>query len=141
MRLCCASVNKGGTVVPDDPDSDALLADLNTQLTVLGPEIQGLNDFISMSVSADLKAELDSVLTARMLRQSLIQTVIADLTALLADGYPLLPAIIVPESLFSELQEQNTALAAALAMFSDTTITAGPLSLTPNPTPPTKPGP
>ena len=125
----------------DDQDSDALLADLNAQLAIIEPQIQGLNDFISMPVSTELQAELNTVLDGRKLRQSLILTVVTDLTALLANGYPDLPPITVPGSLFAELQEQNAALDAALTVFTADQIVAGPMTTSKNPKPPTNPGP
>jgi hypothetical protein len=131
----------------DDPNP-ALRTELNAALAVLAPQIRGLNDLATTSISTELLAEVNDQITARVRRQGLIQAVLngldaalAELEALDADGYPDLPAVPVLGSLFAELQEESSDLAAATGVFSDEQITAGPLTQTPNPTPPSKTGP
>ena len=132
----------------DDPNP-ALRAELNAALAVLAPQIRGLNDLSKTSISPDLLIQVEDQITARVRRQALIQAVLngldaalGELEALESDGYPALPTMAVVGSLFSELQEENSDLAAAVGVFSPVeTISAGPLSVSANPNPPTNPGP
>ena len=132
----------------DDPNP-ALRAELNAALAVLAPQIRGLNDLSKTSISPDLLIQVEDQITARVRRQALIQAVLngldaalGELEALESDGYPELPTMAVVGSLFSELQEENSDLAAAVGVFSPVeTISAGPLSVSANPNPPTNPGP
>ena len=137
----------GTMTIPNDPNP-TLRAELMAALAVLAPQIRGLQDLLAMALSADLHAQISAQITARTTRQQLIMTVIGGLDAVVNqretlndNGYPGLPAVTVAGSLFSELQEENSDIAAALAVFTVDQITAGPLTTSPNPNPPTQAGP
>lgn len=137
----------GTTTIPNDPNP-ALRAEYMAALAVLAPQIRGLQDLATMPVSADLHTQIAAQIAARTNRQTLIMAVLAGLDAVVHEreslndnGYPGLPAVTVPGSLFSELQEENSDIAAALAVFSSDQIVAGKLTTSPNPNPPTNPGP
>ena len=137
----------GTMTIPNDPNP-ALRAELMAALAVLAPQIRGLQDLATMPVSADLHTQISAQITARTTRQQLIMAVLGGLDAVVNEretlgdnGYPGLPAVSVAGSLFSELQEENSDIAAALAVFTVDQITAGPLTTSPNPNPPTKAGP
>lgn len=131
----------------DDPNP-ALRAELIAAMAVLNPQIRGLHDLETVSISAELKATVTGQVADRERRRDLIQAVLTCLDQTLAalrlleqDGYPALPAAPIMGSLFSELQEENSDLAAAIAVFATEQIAAGPLTQTANPAPPTAPGP
>jgi hypothetical protein len=131
-----------------DYTKSALTADLEAALAILDPQIRGLNDLSHTSISPALLVEVEAQITARVHRHDLIQAVLDSLdavderlSALDADGYPVLPAAPVMGSLFSELQEEKSDLAAAIAVFATEQISAGPLTQTANPNPPTATGP
>lgn len=133
--------------IPNDPNP-ALRDELLKALAVLMPQIRGLQDLAGTSISVELKAQVQEQVAARSHRVSLINTVISDLDAVVSalnalanDGYPALPATPILGSLFSELQEEDADLAAAMAVFANEQIAAGPLTLTANPNPPTAAGP
>lgn len=131
-----------------DPNP-ALRTELLAALAVLAPQIRGLQDLAATpAISASLRGEVENQITARIRRRNLIQSVLdgldaalGELSALEADGYPALPATPIPGGLFSELQTENSDIEAAVAIFATEKIAAGPLSSTPNPAPPSKPGP
>ena len=131
-----------------DYTESQLRAELQAALAVLAPQIRGLNDLSKTSISTELLNQIDEQITNRVRRQSLIQAVLngldavdGELSALENDGYPDLPPVAVLGSLFSELQEENSDLAAGVAVFTSEQITAGPMTTSPNPKPPTKSGP
>lgn len=106
-----------------DPNP-ALREDLNSALAVLAPEIRGLHDLVAVSISDDLRNALNGQISARERRRDLVQsvitnldTVVRSLQALEADGYPALDAVIVPPTLFSELQGEIDDLSAAAGIF------------------------
>lgn len=70
------------------------------------------------------------------------QTVV-DMQALEADGWPNPIVTQISASTYAELTSEMADLAAAAATFAPVgqLITVGPMTLTPNPDPPTKPGP
>lgn len=137
----------GTNTNPNDPNPTRR-EDLNTAITVLIPELDGLKDIMAMPISVELKAAIQTAITARTERQTLIQNelnaldVAADTMALLvADGYPASPLIHIPGSLVAELQEKNSNIQTAINVFTADQIAAGPLTLSLNPNPPTKTGP
>lgn len=137
----------GTTTIPNDPNP-ALRADLHAKLVIVVPQIRGLRNLAAMPVSAGLLAQINEQITDRVNRQQLIQNVLDGLDAvvreyalLLDDGYPALPPTTIQGSLFSELQGDNSDLEAAVSVFVADQITAGTPTFSPNPNPPTEPGP
>lgn len=131
-----------------DDINPAKRAELLAAEAVLAPQIRGLHDLGTTSISTELKATIATQVAVREQRAGLIQAVLNCLDQTLAalrlleqDGYPALPAAPIMGSLFSELQEEKSDLAAAVAVFATEQITAGPLTQTANPTPPTASGP
>lgn len=107
----------------DDPNPE-LRAELMAALAVLAPQIRGLHDLDGVSISMDLKAEVDTQILAREQRRNLIQTsideldaVVRALTMLEADGYPALEPVPVMSSLFQELREEVADVEAAAGVF------------------------
>ena len=131
-----------------DDVNPTLRAELVAALAVLAPQIRGLKDFAASTMSAELLTQINNQIDARTRRQALIQSVIngldnvlTELGILESDGYPSLPAVPLTGSLFNELQAENNDIEAAFSIFVADTITAGPMTLTSNPSPPTNPGP
>jgi hypothetical protein len=147
-----------GTVTPDPNDPNpALRAELLAAEGVLAPEIRGLhairvinatNDPQGVVVSPDLLAVVTQQITVRERRVALLVAVLNALDAVItardsleADGYPNLSVAVVDGTLFSEIQGEQSDLQAAIAVFATNQIVAGQMTLTPNPSPPTNPGP
>ena len=106
-----------------DPNP-TLSAELLAARAVLAPQLEGLADFERTSISPELAAKIEEVRGARAHRDALLQAAltardsyIAALDALERDGYPALPNVQVQGSLFSELQEEQSNLQSAVAVF------------------------
>ena len=107
----------------EDPNP-ALSAQLLAAREVLAPQIRGLGDLVVTSISGELAAKLRDVLTIRQRLDGLLASAlqardayIAALNALEADGYPDLPDVTMPTSIFSEMQEELSDLQAAVEIF------------------------
>ena len=107
----------------DDPNP-ALRAELTTALGIVAPQIRGLHDLTTVSISPDLVEDVNNQITSRERRRDLIQAVltaldhvVSALKALEADGYPDLKTSLIAQSLFTELQGEQTDLQAAVAIF------------------------
>lgn len=131
----------------DDPNP-ALRAELNAALAVLAPEIRGLQQLLTTTTSDSARAILAEQLADKVRRRDLIAVVLADqdkeladLNALEADGYPDVSPMAVSNAVFEELAGEQTDIGAALGTLTERNVAAGPLTVSPNPTPPTKPGP
>ena len=135
--------------VLNDPNP-TLRAEYEAALAILDPQIRGLEDIATMSISADLLAQIQNQIAARIQRQTLIKNVINRLnsvieaiTTLLEDGYPNLPAAAITDLLFAELKEENRDLVAAMNVFTSLTgvafdSTVAPVDV-PQPVPSQKP--
>lgn len=107
----------------DDPNPQ-LRAELVAALAVLAPEIRGLHDLVTVSISDALKTQISIRIAIRERRRDLIEGVLSFLDgaveardALEADGYPALPKAMIDPRLFSELQGEESDLDAAVALF------------------------
>ena len=108
-----------------DPNPE-LRAELESALDVLSPQIRGLHDLSSVSVSTELAASVREQIVVRERRRDLINAVLGHLDATMnalntleSDGYPALPQASLVSSQFEELQEENTDLAAAIGVFAE----------------------
>lgn len=112
----------------------ALRAELLAALAVIEPQIRGLHDLMTVSITPELRAEIEVETVKRERRRDLIQTTLNQLDAtnvahdaLEADGYPALPPVELPPDLFSELRGEESDLDAAVGIFEErgpaTTIT------------------
>lgn len=103
-----------------DPNP-TISAELTAARIVLVPQIEGLGDFALTSVSAELKARLLEMRAARVQRDNFLVAALAArdayieaLDVLEHDGYPALPTnVVLPNSLFAEMQEEQANLLAA----------------------------
>lgn len=109
----------------DEDPNPALRAELDAALAVLEPQIRGLGYYSSISSDEDLKRELDEQKRVRMRRRDKIQAVLEDLDnvvegiqSLKADGYPNFPPVNIDPRLFTELQNEDSDLDAAVKLFS-----------------------
>jgi hypothetical protein len=107
-----------------DPNP-ALRDEMRRAQAVLEPQIRGLHDFIAVSLSDEMRADVNIQIISRERRRGLIASVIANLDAVVTalqaledDGYPALDPMIVSASLFSELQGEMDDLSAAASVFS-----------------------
>lgn len=102
----------------------ALRAELEQALAVIEPQIRGLHDLTTTSITAELKAAIEAQIVPRERRRDLIKAVLTALDALEADGYPALDKADLPANLFDELQGENTDIEAAVDVFEE----SGPAS-------------
>src|SRR4051812_8275025 len=100
--------------------------ELNNQLNNLMPKIRGLDDLAapSVSISPELRAKVVDQSNLFKNRRALIQAELSAMDVvnqrhadLLADGYPDLEPASVPDSLFAELHEEQSDIAAAVGVF------------------------
>lgn len=121
-----------------DDVNPALRAELVAANAVLAPQIRGLHDLADIPTSDDLKAAIAKQIDGREHRGLLIDAVIAALDSALAalntlqaDGYPALPTAPIPAALLSELQGENTDIEAAVGLFTQLpVITLGAATFT-----------
>ena len=104
--------------------NQALETELNAALAVLEPQLRGLRDMEHDEISSDLKSAIDNTIEARERRENLIGAVLAsinqaqrDYDAMVADGYPELPQVKIPESTFKELSGEVSDTQAAASVF------------------------
>lgn len=107
----------------DDPNP-TLRAELLAAVAVLAPQIRGLHDLSTVSISAELRATISAQIADRERRRDLVQAVLNCLDQTLAalklleqDGYPQLPVTTLLQSQFLELQDEAGDLRAAVAVF------------------------
>lgn len=119
----------------DDPNP-ALRAELIAARAVVDPQIRGMHDLVTVSITDELRTKIDEEIVIRERRRDLIQAVIdaldstlRALEALEADGYPKLPEAIIDPALFSELQGEEADLDAAVAVFTPNVATTLSVSL------------
>ena len=124
---------------------------MEAALGVVLPKIRGLED-LGKVLSGQLLAVVQEQISVNLRRRNLLVRVISDgdelasaEAALLADGYPDVPAVIPDLALFRELQDELSVLRAAVAIFVDPSprmITLNPSSADDVPQPvPTAPDP
>lgn len=109
-----------------DPNP-ALRAQLVAARDALAPQIRGLADVAATSVSAEMIVALNLQLGVRMHRADLIQSVLNQLDqtvswlrTLEADGWPdPVPPGVLNQSLFDELQGEQSDVESAVAVFVD----------------------
>lgn len=138
--------------IPNDPNP-TLRAQLMASLTVLWPQILGLQALAAMpGISGELLTDINQQIQSKTATQNLIKAVIADLDAsvtaldnLYNSGYPNMPVMTISQAAFTELQTDQTNIQAALSTFvapaPPQIAPAGQITFSPNPSPPTQPGP
>jgi len=106
-------------------------AEFKAGLATVDPQIKGLQNKINDDISPDLKAALGERLAFLQDRQAKIRAASAALDAADAaqevledDGFPDVPNMEVPESLFLELKEEGAADDAAAGGFEVTALAA-----------------
>jgi hypothetical protein len=109
-----------------DDVNPALRAELEAALAVLEPEIRGLHDLTTVSISTELQTEINKQIDIREHRRDLIQSVLNSMNAtnaarnaLEADGYPALPDAVLSPVLFSELKGEDADITAAIGVFEE----------------------
>jgi hypothetical protein len=107
-----------------DDINPELRAELKAAKAVLEPQIRGLHDLISTSISGDLKAQIAVQIEIRERRRDKIQVVLNDLDktvedmdTLERDGYPDIGEANLPDFLLTELSGEESDLDAALKVF------------------------
>lgn len=107
----------------DDPNPE-LRAELEAALAVLEPQIRGLHDLANDRISNELLQFYNSSIAVHERRRDLILRELTKLDDALSgrvdlenDGYPSLPTVELPNSLFQELQEQVRDISAGAGVF------------------------
>ncbi len=119
-------------------DTVAKRAELEAALPGIVKLINGLHDWEAVSISDGLRAKVQASITEHERRRTLINAELKELNdldsadnALVADGYPDLPDILLTQAEFDELNEQQSDFDAATEVFSleqatSAAITFGP---------------
>ena len=137
--------------IPNDPNP-TLRAQLQASLEMLWPQILGLQALAAVpGISPGLLIDINQQIGVKTNTQNLIKAVIADLDAavtalgvLYESGYPSMPPMVISSALYAELQTDQSNIQAALGTFAPSIpeITpAAQVTFSPNPNPPTQPGP
>ena len=137
--------------IPNDPNP-TLRAQLQGSLLVLFPQILGLQALaVVPGISPGLLIDVEQQIGEKTNTQNLIKAVIANLDAavtslgaLYESGYPNMPPMTISSALYAELQTDQSNIQAALGTFAPAVpeiVPAGPMTFSPNPSPPTQPGP
>jgi len=107
-----------------DDINAARRTELNNQMTIIAPQIRGLDDLARTSVSPDLAAKLTAQSDIIKRRRDLIQAELTGMdnvnslhASLVSDGYPDLPPASVIDSLLAELREELSDIQSAVAVF------------------------
>lgn len=141
----------GTTTIPNDPNP-TLRAQLVASLATLQPQITGLQILAAVpGISGGLLADINAQISVRTATQNLIKAVLSQLDAtvtalgaLYDSGYPSMPPMTLSTTLYNELQADEANIQTALATFQapPAQVTpAGQLTFSPNPNPPSAPGP
>jgi len=111
-----------------DDINPALRTELVAALAVLTPELRGLHDLTTVSISPALASSVWLQIVIRERRRDLIQLAIdsldnalVTLTKLEADGYPTLDPATIDAAELSELQGEKSDLESAIALFTPET--------------------
>lgn len=108
----------------DDPDPGTR-AGLIAHLATIAPQLAGLRKWASIQpISPEFKAALQAQILVKQHRVDFVQLVLADmdkvigdLANLVADGYPVLPNVVVAEDVISEFEQDRNELLTAIAVF------------------------
>lgn len=98
-----------------------LAQDLVSELTVArderAPQIEGLGELAKVGMPAEDQTAILGASDELIRRRDLINAVLTAILALLADGYPELPAEVVTAKVLADLQHEQAVITAALAAF------------------------
>ena len=102
-----------------------LEAALRAALDIVETQLRGLRDKENDAQSNDLRSDIQAAIEDRTEREVLLQALLDDLKqaqtdydALVADGYPVLAQMPIPQSTFAELGREMADLEAAASVFS-----------------------
>lgn len=99
------------------PASIALRAEVDQALTILLPQIRGLEDLSKVSLSEPTLEFVNQEITDHRRRRDRCAALLTALDSLEADGYPEMPKAEVPVDVFTELQGEHSDIEAALSEF------------------------
>lgn len=100
----------------DDP-APGFRTELLAALEIVNPQIEGLDTLLQAGLSGDVNIVLQDTIAARRIRKTLIEDALVAMSNLIGNGYPALPGLTVSEVLAEELQKEEAAIAAAVAIF------------------------
>ena len=109
---------------------DAIIAEVSNKATELVDPIEGAQDFLRLNIKEETRSIVQGRLDGFLRRKALIKTVaasarqlLADVSALVADGYPELAVEPVTATVFEDLQDQRRTESAFFALVSPPTVT------------------
>lgn len=112
----------------------ALRAELLAALEVIEPQLRGLKNMVNDPFSPEASATLQEQITALERRKTLINSTLARLDELEADGYPERPPVLVPASVLAEYERKEADVEAAVDMFEPVGPVATAVTVFPPPT-------
>jgi hypothetical protein len=101
----------------DSSNLDSLLAELEAARAALAPQIRGMTSLSNDSLSSELLTQINQEIVDLQRRDGLLAAAIAALEALVADGYPDVPAATLPGNLFEELSGDVSDITAGASVF------------------------
>jgi len=108
---------------------DEAIVEINQTLAAIAPELEGLQDFLSIDdLEPDTKTMISSAIDQYTRRQRALESANVALTNLVGDGHPVLTIAPVTLSVKADLDANMASLEAALAKI--TTTAASTLGMT-----------
>lgn len=104
-------------------DVEKGIAEAQQELEAQAPESEGLDDLERLNIGSAALEEVEISRVEYARRMRLEEAYIAAGKALLADGYPNLPARTVPAAILAKLQNQADTIEAALKKFKPKPLT------------------
>lgn len=105
-------------------DVEKGIVEAQQELQAQAPESEGLDDLERLNIGSAALEEVEISRVEYARRMRLEEAFIAAGKALLADGYPDLPARTIPAQILAKLQDQADTIEAALKKFKPSSLTA-----------------
>lgn len=99
------------------PLLEDLLVELEAARDSIVPQIEGLNDYLSLNLKDETKQVVGSVKIAFMTRKEALDSAIEALESLKDNGYPAVDNQSVNQTVYDDLKENAETIEAALAKF------------------------
>lgn len=95
---------------------DSAVTEIQAALDVIRPQLEGMRDFSRLNLE-HASGVVQQAITDFNRRDNLLEDALRALTALLSDGYPVMPTREVEQADFVDLKNQVDTITAAFAKF------------------------
>jgi hypothetical protein len=103
---------------------DAAIAEIEAKLRDFEDPIEGFDDFDALDIQSTTESFVHDRQTVYQRRRGLLETALAALQALKADGHPEIPILEIPQEAYADLVDQQRTINAALARFAPNVATS-----------------